>query len=290
MTQDSPRTPSSSGASETARTQRTEVRWSTHTRDDVTIECGSVGEGYPVVLLPSLGRGAQDFAEVAQHLAADGFRVLMPQPRGIGRSVGPMEQVTMSDLAADVALVMDALLDEPAVVVGHAFGSQPARMLAVERTDLVRGLVLAAASAGKMPPGAAEAPFSRLRAEIDGSGDPSLPEEERVRCLQAAFFAPGHDPRVWLDGWSWPTHEIQAHARRTTDVDAYFEAGGVPVLDLQAEHDAVVIPGVLRPLLGERVSVQVVRDAGHALLPEQPRAVSEAVASYARALLTADRP
>lgn len=264
-----------------------EVRWTTHTRDAVTIECGSLGKGRPIVLLPSLGRGASDFAEVAAHLAAEGFRVLTPQPRGIGRSTGPMTRVSMKDLANDVAIVMDALLDEPAVVVGHAFGSQPARMLATERPDLVAGLVLAAASAGKMPPETAEAPFSRLRAEIDGSGDPTLPEETRIRCLEAAFFAPGHDPKVWLDGWSWPTHEAQEHAREHTAVDDYFEAGGVPILDLQAEFDAVVIPNIFKPLLGERVSVGLIRDAGHALLPEQPRAVSEAIASFAGTVFAA---
>lgn len=265
-----------------------EVRWTTHTRDAVTIECGSLGQGRPIVLLPSLGRGAADFAEVASLLAADGFRVLTPQPRGIGRSTGPMTGVSMHDLASDVAIVMDALLDEPAVVVGHAFGSQPARMLATDRPDLVAGLVLAAASAGKMPPGAVEAPFSRLRAEIDGSGNPALSVETRLRCLEAAFFAPGHDPKVWLDGWSWPTHEVQAHARENTAVDDYFNAGGVPILDLQAEFDAVVIPNLFKPLLGERVSVGLIRDAGHALLPEQPNAVSQAIASFADSVF-ADR-
>ncbi|WP_328527511.1 alpha/beta hydrolase [Nocardioides sp. NBC_00368] len=266
------------------------VRWSTHTRGAVTIECGSLGQGRPIVLLPSLGRGAADFAEIATYLAAEGFRVLTPQPRGIGRSAGPMTEVSMKDLANDVAIVMDALLDQPAVVVGHAFGSQPARMLATERPDLVAGLVLAAASAGKMPPGAVEAPFSRLRAEIDGSGNPALPVETRIRCLEAAFFAPGHDPMVWLDGWSWPTHEVQAQARENTAVDDYFDAGGVPILDLQAEFDAVVIPNLFKPLLGERVSVGLIRDAGHALLPEQPRAVSEAIASFADTVFTnADR-
>lgn len=276
------------GARSSQAPSSSDVSWTLHRRGDVTIECGSLGDGPPIVLLPSLGRGAEDFSEVARYLAAAGFRTLMPQPRGIGGSVGPMAGVSMRDLANDVAMAMDDLLDQRAVVVGHAFGSQPARMLAVERPDLVAGLVLAAASAGKMPPGETEKPFSRLRAEIDGSGNPSLPEETRIKCLEAAFFAPGHDPRVWLDGWSWPTHEVQARARIETPVDDYFEAGGVPILDLQAEFDAVVVPNVFQPLLGDRVTVGLVRDAGHALLPEQPRAVSDAIASYAATILAPD--
>ena len=40
----------------------------------------------------------------------------------------------------------------------------------------------------------------------------------------------------------------------------------------------------LRDELGDRVSVAVIRDASHALLPEQPHAVVEAIARWIRAL------
>lgn len=70
-----------------------------------------------------------------------------------------------------------------------------------------------------------------------------------------------------------------------TPVDDYFSGGdSVPILDLQAEHDAVVIPDVMKPYLGDRVTVQVVRDAGHAMAPEQPQAMSDAIAGFARAV------
>ncbi|VXC06721.1 alpha/beta fold hydrolase [Pseudoclavibacter sp. 8L] len=254
----------------------------------VSVEVYDQGAGAAVVLLPSLGRGAADFDVVARLLAADGFRVLRPEPRGVGASTGPIQGLTMHDLAQDVALALDHLGISDAIVVGHAFGSQPARMLAELRPDLVRALVLAAASAGKVPVGSKEQPYKRLRQEIDRSGDRRFSEEERIRCLTAAFFAPGHDPRVWLDGWSQPAHEAQAHAREATPVDAYFEAGGKPILDLQAEFDAVVIPNIYRPMLGERVTVQTIENAGHALLPEQPEAFARAVADYARALPSQD--
>ena len=52
------------------------------------IEVLSQGDGPPVVLLPSLGRGAEDFDPIAERLADAGYRVLRPQPRGIGRSEG----------------------------------------------------------------------------------------------------------------------------------------------------------------------------------------------------------
>jgi len=250
---------------------------------DVQIEYADQGLGDVICILPSLARSGSDYDVVARHLQLDGFRILRPEPRGIGNSRGNMKNLSLHDFAADVAAVLDQEKTGPVVVVGHAWGSQPARMLAADRPDLVCAVVMAAASAGKMLPGVSEQPYSRLRDAIDGAGDYRLPQEQRLDCLRRAFFAPGHDPSVWLDGWSEQAHDAQSHARRITPVDDYFSAGTrVPILDLQAEHDAVVIPDVMRPYLGDRVIVKVIKDAGHAMAPEQPKAMAEAIAQFAR--------
>lgn len=261
----------------TSDLQRTLVR-----HGDVQIETLSQGRGPTVVILPSLGRGAEDYDEVARLLAADGLRVLRPQPRGIGQSKGPMANLDMHAFAADVAAVLDQQKTGLVVVVGHAWGSQPARMLAVDRPDLVRGLVMAAASAGKLPPGSNEKPYGRLREAIDGSGNLALPEAKRLEYLRQAFFAPGHDPKPWLGGWYPEAHHAQAHARNVTPVDAYFAGGTVPMLDLQAQYDAVVVPNVFKPMLGNRVTVEVIPDAGHAMAPEQPAVMARAIARFTR--------
>src|SRR5579863_2908083 len=61
------------------------------------------GKGPAVVLLASLGRGADDFVDLAARLAAAGFCALALEPRGIGASSSPLEGVTMAGLADDVA-------------------------------------------------------------------------------------------------------------------------------------------------------------------------------------------
>jgi len=250
---------------------------------EVQIEYADQGAGPVICILPSLARSGRDYDVVANFLQSYGFRVLRPEPRGIGQSHGRMEGLTLHDFAADVAAVLDQEKTGPIVIVGHAWGSQPARMLAADRPDLVCGVVMAAASAGKLPPGSTEQPYGRLRDAIDGAGNYALSEAERIDCLQRAFFAPGHDPSVWLEGWSAEAHEAQSHARRVTPVDEYFAAGNhAPILDLQAEHDAVVVPNVMKPYLGDRVTVQVIRDAGHAMAPEQPQAMADAIAHFAR--------
>jgi len=268
---------------ETSDATRRLVRYRPHTADaEVQIEYADQGAGPAICILPSLARSGRDYDTVANYLQSYRFRVLRPEPRGIGQSRGKLQGLTLHDFAADVAAVLDQEKAGPAVIVGHAWGSQPARMLAADRPDLVCGVVMAAASAGKLPPGSPEQPYSRLRDAIDGAGNHELSEAERLDCLRRAFFAPGHDPSVWLEGWSAEAHEAQSHARRVTPVDEYFSAGThVPILDLQAEHDAVVVPNVMKPYLGDRVTVQLIRNAGHAMAPEQPRAMADAIAEFA---------
>jgi pimeloyl-ACP methyl ester carboxylesterase len=154
--------------------------------DDVRIEVLAEGIGMPVVLLPSLGRDSYDYDEIAEGLAADGFRVLRPIPRGMGGSSGPMQDLTLHDFARDVAAVVEHEGAGPAVLVGHAYGHFVARMTAADRPDLVRGVVCAACAARAYPDS-----LSKL---VVVAADPQRPEAERLDALRAAFFAPGNDP------------------------------------------------------------------------------------------------
>jgi len=59
-------------------------------------------------------------------------------------------------------------------------------------------------------------------------------------------------------------------------------------LDLQAANDPFRPPHTrneLKEALGERVTVEVISNASHALVPEQPQAVVRAVVSWAKKLL-----
>lgn len=251
---------------------------------DARIEVLEDGAGAEtLVLLPSLGRGAGDFVPLLPALlSGDGLRVLRPQPRGIGASIGPLDGLTLHDLAADIAAVIEAMAGGPAFVAGHAFGNWVARTLAADRPELVRGVILLAASIGKAPPGETLIEPD-IRAAIDGSGDLDLPRETRLAHLRRAFFAPGNDPTPWLEGWYPAAKRAQSAAGRATSPDDFFLAGRAPVLDVQAALDMVAprkFAGVLRAAMGERVATVVIEGAGHALLPEQPEAVAQAMRAW----------
>jgi len=261
---------------------RAEPEWKIAFYDDIRIEVAAEGRGPLIVMLPSRGRGAEDFDDVSAELVKAGFRVLRPQPRGAALSLGPMQNLTLHDLARDIAVVIRNAGDGgPAIIVGHAFGSWVARMTAIDHPELVRGVVMVAAAAKAYPvgfPGAQE-----LSEAVQKSGDFALPTSERLKYLRLAFFAPNSDPRAWLQGWHPAADEVQSAAGRATKQSEWWSGGSVPLLDLQGALDPFkprAMSNEMRDEFGERVSVVVVPDASHALVQEQPNAAAAAILAW----------
>jgi pimeloyl-ACP methyl ester carboxylesterase len=249
------------------------------TYDEVTIHVTACGQGRPMVLLPSLGRDGDDFYGIALQLAELGWRVMMPSPRGIGYSKGPVSSTTLHELARDIAEVIRHARVGPALVAGHAFGNWVARMTAADFPELVLGVVLLAAAQKNFP--------SSLKAHIDGCMDKELNRSERIHHLRQAFFAEKNDPTVWLEGWHADAAFAQRAASAATPRVTWWSAGSAPILDVQAEFD-VFAPresaNHLQNELGSRVSIVVVENAGHALIPEQPQRVAEILNVYGKQL------
>jgi pimeloyl-ACP methyl ester carboxylesterase len=70
-------------------------------RADSTVEVLVDGAGPLVLMIPSAGPGAEDFDDLSRAVVKAGYRVARLQPRGIGRSTGTMEGVSLLDLADD---------------------------------------------------------------------------------------------------------------------------------------------------------------------------------------------
>ncbi len=254
--------------------ERQVVRVATGAAD---IETFVDGEGSPFVILPSYGRGSgEDFDDLAGRLADAGWRVLRPQPRGVGGSQGPMSGVTLHDLADDVAAVVERFGGEPAIILGHAFGHAVASLAATDHPHLVSAVILAAPQASEVQDDVARTPFI--------AGDVSLPDADRLAALRLGFFAPGHDPRPWLTGWSPETLRMEHEAAQSVPPADYRACGVAPVLELFGACDPFKPPRYwpeLKSELGARVATTVVQDASHALFPEQPVGVAEAVLRWA---------
>jgi pimeloyl-ACP methyl ester carboxylesterase len=249
-------------------------------RGDVNIEVIAEGKGPLIVLLPSLGRDSEEFDPVAARIASAGFRVLRPQPRGYGKSTGPMRNLTLHDLAKDVAFVVQHENAGPAILAGHAFGHFVAKMTAVDSPQLVRALILIGA--------AQKHPDPAVQKSVAVASDPTQPEAERLKNLKLVFFASGNDPTGWLTGFHTEVRAAEIVARDSTPQAEYWAAGTAPLLDIQGANDPYrpqsSADELVREFGARRVSVVVIPKAAHAIIVEQPDAVADAIVKYSRRL------
>ncbi|CAG7938238.1 unnamed protein product [Penicillium salamii] len=233
------------------------------------------GAGPTVIIIPSYGRdGGDDYNSFTNYLVNAGYLVLRPQPRGTFGSMGPMTNVTLEDLSADIASVIDTLGGGQAIVIGHAFGTFLAKVSSVIYPDKIPAIVLAAPGGIDLPSNIAEMPF------ITGNTSLSIPK--RLKALQKAFFAPNHDAHIWLDGW-YPEVLAMEHAAVQTYGSLTSHWGGADttqVLELIPVDDPFQPNSqwnVTTNLYPNRATSKIIADASHALFPEQGKAVFEAI-------------
>ncbi|MBV1691557.1 alpha/beta hydrolase [Novosphingobium sp. G106] len=245
----------------------------------VRLEVLVAGEGPDVVLVPSAMRGASDFAHLQQALAAAGYRSLAVNPRNAGRSAGPLDGLTLQDIADDISLVVGRLCDGPVHLVGHALGNVCVRAAASFRPEIARSVTV-------MPCGGHDLAVRPVAPEVIAAmprcHDESLSDAERIEAMRTAFFAPGNDPSVWLDGW-WPQSAGVAGAIGRTDPALWWRGGEGPILIVMPLNDAMMAAEAGRATaeaLGERASYVEVDNCGHAILPEQPEAVARHVIAF----------
>jgi pimeloyl-ACP methyl ester carboxylesterase len=254
--------------------------WQSHVRVYGPLKRAERGEY--VVLLPSLGRGVEDFTEafgsnLTTRLVQRGYQVVLIQPRGIGESTGDITPgvVTLQTLVNDIKQVLDALEISQARFVGHAFGNRVARSFATLYPDYVSDVTLLAA--GGQKPLSPEQRNTLLAIFI------TQDEEARLGFIEKAFFAPGGDASVWLFGWNTPAALSQGFAAENPDVD-FLAAGGKPILLIQPAEDFIAPPEdagrLLADQLGDQVTYVEIGHTGHALLPERPNTVAARIIAY----------
>src|SRR5262249_41794386 len=259
---------------------RGRVRMQQHRNIEVggaTLECTLYGSGTPVVLLANAGCSVGYFEDLARVLAAGGLQTISINMRGTGESRGSLDGITVHDLAADVAGVLEAIDCGPAHLVGHAFGNRIAPCLAVDQPPLVRSVTLLAAGGLIGPPTPVGTPFRNAKqSKMNGS--------DCVTVLGARWLSPASDPKILERVECWPAIFI-AHlaTSRNVPLEQWWSGGDAPLLALPGLDDEVAPPGnghALGERVGERVRVVDLPRAGHFLLLEQPEAVVQAVSEF----------
>lgn len=139
----------------------------------------SWGSGVPVVLVHgSLATGGEEW-QAQRPLADEGFRLLVPDRRGYGRSPAAPGEDFLRD-AEDIA----GLMGEAAHLVGHSYGGLGVLFAAARRPDATLSLTVLEPAAFTL--GQDHAAARRLVADVRGLWDRDLPDEEWVvRFLKA---------------------------------------------------------------------------------------------------------
>jgi 4,5:9,10-diseco-3-hydroxy-5,9,17-trioxoandrosta-1(10),2-diene-4-oate hydrolase len=113
---------------------------------EATPDAGQHQRDVPLVLLHGGGPGATGTGNYARNIdvfAAAGYRVLVPDLPGYGRSAKDIDQSDpFGDLAVFVRALLDALDIDRAYLAGNSYGGAAALRLALDRPDRVARLVL----------------------------------------------------------------------------------------------------------------------------------------------------
>jgi len=251
-----------------------------------------------------------------QRLAlAEETRLVLYDQRGHGRSGrGDLDRATIYQLGKDLAAVLAALApgDAPVVLVGHSMGGMTIMALASQQPELfgtkVAGVVLVSTAAYQVDASQWLPVPVRVAARYAGpallrgaAGGWRAVMTERIRAaggdmafLATKFIAFGNgnvSPAVvdFLERVirATPIEVVAAFYRALLDHDeraALATLARVPVVIVTGEEDRLIPPRQAASLAAEIAGAKLVRvpNAGHAIILEQPEAVTREIADLVK--------
>lgn len=244
--------------------------------------CGT--PAHTIVFSHALGQDGSMWDLVANELAAT-CRVICPDTRGHGRSQTPSEPLTMTELAADAARLIDELANgEPVIWVGLSMGGMIGQELAIRHPDKVKALVLANTTSAYTSAGR-EAIGQRI-ATVESHGLSAI-----STTTMARFFSEGFRQRQ--------AATVSRHQRllEATDPEGYTACAAalceadtvtrlsqirVPTLVIASSQDEGTPPDMAMALAKGIQGAQLITLQGcaHLSAVEQPQAFAEVLGEF----------
>jgi pimeloyl-ACP methyl ester carboxylesterase len=155
--------------------------------------------GHTVVLLHGNNFAGFYFGGPIDVLRKEGFRVIVPDQIGYGRSSKPIIPYNFHDMARNTRLVLQSLRIDKVMVVGHSMGGMLAARFATQYPAMIERLVL------YNPIGLVDARFERPWSSTDEAYKQALNASwQSVRGSLMRYVA--HNPAAW-------TPEFESYAR-----------------------------------------------------------------------------
>ena len=116
-----------------------------YTARGLTLRYEQAGDGRPVILLHGMSNHCLAWAPQLDALAAAGWRAVLPDLAGHGRSDPVTERTTTEDLAGDVVALLDVLEVAAAPVCVLSLGGMVTQQLLVDHPERVTGALVVSA-------------------------------------------------------------------------------------------------------------------------------------------------
>lgn len=240
------------------------------------------GQGELVVALPGRGADVTRYRTIGPLIAAEGYRFVAINQRGIRGSSGSLADLTLHDYARDVADVIDYFSVRKAHLIGWALGNRIQRTVATDFPEKVVSVTLLAAG-GLVPSTAEPGALNRLY-------EPSLPVEEKMSLARKTLFSPATSDAVvreYAENLAyWPeARQAQVAANQATPREEWWGGGYSPMLIVQGLDDLTAPVGngrQMREAYGDRIELIEIADAGHLMGLEKPEETVSAIVEFLR--------
>lgn len=242
------------------------------------------GNGRPVLLTHGAGMDHTAFTEQAEALQDAGYRPILWDLRGHGQStMEPGTQLTVRDATDDIGALLDHLVLENPVLIGHSLGGNLSQRFVHEHPDRVGGLIVIGSTWNAGPLTAAErlgirlaAPLLRLipARRLPGlMAEASAVRPEAIARTRKAFERMPKDR--FLEVWAITTAAVDPDPSRRTPV-----ALGL----IRGERDSTgnIASAMPRWAAAEAVTERVIPGAGHVVMLDAPSEASAALLEILR--------
>ena len=146
--------------------------------------------GHTVVLLHGNNFAGFYFGNLAEAIRKEGFRVIIPDQMGYGRSSKPIIPYSFNDFARNTKDLLASLRIEKAMIVGHSMGGMLAARFATQYPTLTERLVI------YNPIGVNDGRFDRPAQSVDEGYKQTLGQTyQSIRSGLMRYVA--HNPSAW---------------------------------------------------------------------------------------------